>query len=177
MVEGRALYGTAPLMDALHPEGGLESIQLCDGLPRKILFHLNDTGVPTSYESLADVTTQLRAAYPGLLGLSSCSTTGLQPGAVPSPLILRAGPVPFQNQLDVYVSRAGVNNDAAARVTVYDVAGREVRMLFDGQLPEAGRHVTWDGRDSRGGRASSGVYFIRAVAGHDKTSRSVILLR
>ena len=177
MVEGRALYGSAHLMDALHPGGGLETIMLCDGLARKILFHLDDTGVPTSDESLADVTAQLLAAYPDLLGLGSCSTTGVRPGAVPSPLILRAGPVPFQDVLDVYVARAGVNNGAAARVTVYDVAGREVRVLFEGQLPEEGRHVTWDGDDARGGRAASGVYFIRAVVGHDTTSRSVVLLR
>jgi hypothetical protein len=178
MVEGRALYGTAPLMDALHPEGGLESIVLCDGLERKILFHLNDTGVPTSYESLADVTAQLSAAYPDLLGLASCTPTGVGPGSSPpSPLILRAGPVPFQSELHVYVGRTGANNGAAARVAVYDVTGREVRVLFEGQLPAAGRDITWDGRDRRRGRASSGVYFIRAVVGHDQTSRSVILLR
>jgi flagellar hook assembly protein FlgD len=62
-------------------------------------------------------------------------------------------------------------------VTVYDVAGRKVRVLFEGQLPETGRHVTWDGRDLHGEKASSGVYFIRAVVGPDQTSRSVILLR
>jgi len=85
--------------------------------------------------------------------------------------------VPFQNELDVYVSRAGEGNGAVARVAVYDVTGKEVRVLFEGQLPAAGRHVTWDGRDRRGGRASSGVYFIRAVVGHEQTSRSVILVR
>jgi 5-methylthioadenosine/S-adenosylhomocysteine deaminase len=178
MVEGRALYGTAPLMDALHPEGGMETIVLCDGLERKIFFRLDDTGVPTSSESLADVTATLSAAYPDLLGLGSCPATGVRPGASPpSPLILRAGPVPFQSELDVYISRAGVGNGAIARVTVYDVAGREIRVLFEGRLPEAGRHVTWDGRDHRGERASSGVYFVRAVVDHEQTSRSVILLR
>ena len=178
MVEGRALYGTATLMDALHPEGGMEPIVLCDGLARKILFHLDDTGVPMSDETLAAVTAELLAAYADLLGLGSCPTTGVRPGASPpSPLILRAGPVPFQNELDVYVSRAGEGNGAVARVAVYDVTGKEVRVLFEGQLPAAGRHVTWDGRDRRGGRASSGVYFIRAVVGHEQTSRSVILVR
>jgi hypothetical protein len=85
--------------------------------------------------------------------------------------------VPFQSELHVYVGRTGANNGAAARVAVYDVTGREVRVLFEGQLPAAGRDITWDGRDRRRGRASSGVYFIRAVVGHDQTSRSVILLR
>ena len=90
---------------------------------------------------------------------------------------LAAGPVPFQNELDVYVSRSGVGNGAAARVAVYDVTGKEVRVLFEGGLPEAGRHSTWDGRDPRGGRTASGVYFIRAVVGREQTSRSVFLLR
>ena len=178
MVEGRALYGTAPLMDALHPEGGMETIVLCDGLERKIIFRLDDTGVPTSDESLADVTAELIAAYPDLLGLGSCPATGVQSrGSPPSPIMLRAGPVPFQNELDVFVFRSGEGSSETARVTVYDVTGKEVRVLFEGRLPESGRHVTWDGKDTRGGRASSGVYFVRAVVGHDQTSRSVILLR
>jgi flagellar hook assembly protein FlgD len=91
--------------------------------------------------------------------------------------VLRAGPVPFQGELDVFISRIGEDSGGMVRVAVYDVAGREVRVLFEGTLPAAGRHVTWDGRDHRGGRASSGVYFVRAVVGRDQTSRSVILVR
>jgi hypothetical protein len=131
-----------------------------------------------SDESLADVTATLTAAYADILGLGSCPATGVQAGAgPPSPIILRAGPVPFQNVLDVFVSRAGDGSGATARVAVYDVTGREVRVLFAGSLPAQGRHVTWDGRDRRGGRVSSGVYFIRAVVGRDQTSRSVTLVR
>jgi hypothetical protein len=50
---------------------------------------------------------------------------------------------------------------AAARLAVYDVAGRRVRVLVDAVL-EAGEHVaTWDGRDAAGAARPSGVYLYR----------------
>jgi len=59
------------------------------------------------------------------------------------------------------------------RVDVFDVLGRRIRRLVDGSL-DAGRHtITWDGRDTAGGRAI-GVYFARASAsGHTASARVI----
>jgi hypothetical protein len=47
---------------------------------------------------------------------------------------------------------------------IYDVLGREVRLLFSGSL-SAGRHfIEWDGLTNHGVAAASGVYFSRLVA-------------
>jgi hypothetical protein len=63
------------------------------------------------------------------------------------------------------------------RISVFDVAGRRVRMLWNG-TPGVGRHVTtWDGRDAAGQRVASGVYFYRMDAGDFSQVRKVTVLK
>lgn len=62
------------------------------------------------------------------------------------------------------------------RVAVYDVRGRQVRVLEEG-VREAGEYaLTWDGRDEAGAEVGGGVYFARlATAGRTMTQRMVRL--
>jgi hypothetical protein len=48
-------------------------------------------------------------------------------------------------------------------VAVYDVSGRRVRTLVDGDLPAGSRQILWDGHSERGAGAASGIYFVRAT--------------
>lgn len=58
---------------------------------------------------------------------------------------------------------------------VHDASGRRVRVLHRGAL-DPGRHVlVWDGRDERGARLRSGVYFVRATDGTTTRTRRVVL--
>jgi len=60
---------------------------------------------------------------------------------------------------------------------IYDVAGRRVRRLWN-QATARGRHtVTWDGRDERGGRVASGVYFARLASGSRVETGKLLVLR
>jgi hypothetical protein len=62
------------------------------------------------------------------------------------------------------------------RLTIFDVRGRKVRILLEGELP-AGRHrVVWNGRDSAGGRVASGVYLYRLDAGTSRFTRKMLML-
>ncbi len=64
-----------------------------------------------------------------------------------------------------------------ARLTVYDTAGRLVRLMAD-RLFSPGRHsMVWDGRDDSGRRTPNGVYFIRLEVTGESLSRKVILVR
>jgi len=47
-------------------------------------------------------------------------------------------------------------------VAVYDLAGRRLRTLCQGQRPAGRQSLTWDGRDDGGRGLSSGVYLVRA---------------
>ncbi|MFN8179360.1 MAG: FG-GAP-like repeat-containing protein [bacterium] len=50
-------------------------------------------------------------------------------------------------------------------VAAYDVAGRRIATLSRGVLAAGERWITWDGRDDRGARVPSGVYFLRISDG------------
>jgi flagellar hook assembly protein FlgD len=72
----------------------------------------------------------------------------------------------------------------ADRVTVkiFDVSGRLVRTLADGQLFKAGRvdpALTWDGLDNAGRRVARGAYFVsvRYEQSGYKASPKMIVLR
>ncbi len=69
---------------------------------------------------------------------------------------------------------------AACEVTlsIFDASGRLVATLVDRERREAGQHIgTWSGLDSRGEAVPSGVYFSMLIAGKDRLSNKLILLR
>ena len=64
------------------------------------------------------------------------------------------------------------------RIDVYDVAGRRIRILTDGERG-AGEFtdVSWNGEGDDGTPLSSGVYIIRMEAGGTRTSQKAVLLK
>lgn len=63
-------------------------------------------------------------------------------------------------------------------LTVHDLAGREVRVLADGQVMNAGQNgVFWDGRDHAGRQSPSGSYLVKFEAGDERSVRKIMLLK
>jgi parallel beta-helix repeat protein len=60
---------------------------------------------------------------------------------------------------------------------IYDISGREVVKLVDGNLHEGFRHAIWDGKDKSGNQVSSGVYLysIRTSSGFKATKKMVLV--
>ncbi len=68
-------------------------------------------------------------------------------------------------------------NTAEIELSVYDVTGRLVRTVASGKVV-AGRHeAVWDGRDARGERVASGVYFVRLTDGKTTATKRMVLLK
>jgi predicted outer membrane repeat protein len=84
-------------------------------------------------------------------------------------------PNPFRGETSVEFD---VPPDAGrVKVTVYNIRGQLVRVLFEG-APGSGRYVAlWDGRDLRGTSASSGVYFMMLEAGTSVKTRKLLLVK
>ena len=103
------------------------------------------------------------------------TSTGIEDDPVTAVFNLRPGyPNPFAGD-----TRLQLTLPAAERVVarVYSPAGRLVKTLVDTRLPAGEHFVPWDGRDERGNRVASGVYFVSAEAGADRALRKVVLLR
>jgi len=61
-------------------------------------------------------------------------------------------------------------------LTVYDLAGRLVRTLIDGDLPAASHAVVWDGRNASGRQVASGTYYYRLTStGFDQTRKMMLI--
>lgn len=72
-----------------------------------------------------------------------------------------AEPNPFSHNTRLSFS---LPRPQAARVTVHDIAGRTIRVLFDDVAPAGESSVRWDGRDTDGSEVASGVYFFRLTS-------------
>jgi subtilisin family serine protease len=82
----------------------------------------------------------------------------------------------------VVLLRLSLPTDGMYTLSIYDIAGRQIRQVVKEAPFERGVHrVTWDGRDRRGNRASSGVYFARLESedGRPMISRTarIVLIR
>ncbi len=82
-------------------------------------------------------------------------------------------PNPFNPRTEI---RYELPADGPVSITVYDVSGREIRVLVD-EAKEAGTHsASWDGTDSQGQSLASGVYFYRLqAAGFTQTRRMTLV--
>lgn len=64
------------------------------------------------------------------------------------------------------------------RLCVYDVAGRRIRTLLDGQVLEAGsEQLVWQGRDDAGKVVGAGVFFIRLEIDDAGETRRLTLIK
>ena len=63
-------------------------------------------------------------------------------------------------------------------LSIFDSAGRLVRVLVSGNEESAGRYEkVWDGRDSSGREVSSGAYFYRLQVGESRETGKMLLVR
>jgi hypothetical protein len=62
-------------------------------------------------------------------------------------------------------------------LTVYNILGQKVITLVDEYLGQGSHSVRWDGRDSRGNSASSGIYFYRLQTSEFIDTKRMVLLK
>ncbi len=109
-----------------------------------------------------------------LVSLSN-SVTSVPEGTKPSEFTLQQNyPNPFNPSTTISFFMPQTKNVVLA---VYDVNGREIRMLINGSQTAGNHAVRWDGSDNRGLSVSSGVYFYHMRAGDVVQSRKMLLVR
>jgi hypothetical protein len=102
-------------------------------------------------------------------------TTGVASGNVRlQAAFLPPMPNPFSHRVQLAFT---LNRTAKVSLRVFDVSGRMVRVIAQGEQ-HAGRHVAyWDGSDSRGNRVANGIYFARLSVGTDVRVHKLVLTR
>lgn len=85
-----------------------------------------------------------------------------------------AYPNPFNpsTSIDFRVAQSG-----QVRLSIHDAAGRLVRILVETNMTAGEYTVRWNGVDSAGRRAPSGLYFYRLAAGGYVETRKMVMLK
>lgn len=97
------------------------------------------------------------------------------PDDLPAARIARldARPNPFNPRTEILLV---LTAPGPVRVTVYDLAGREVAELLRAHVGAGEQRLAWDGRDRQGRPAATGVYLVRVNAGGEVAGRKVTLV-
>ncbi len=83
-------------------------------------------------------------------------------------------PNPFNpiTQISYYLPKA-----CQVKLTVYNVLGQAVKVLYDGYQDAGMQNVTWDGKSANGNELSSGIYFYRLKAGDFNQTKKMSLMK
>jgi hypothetical protein len=106
-------------------------------------------------------------ARPGSLGLGD-----LEPLET---VLRRPGPNPARGTLGIAFSVAAPAE--RVRIEIFDVAGRRVSTPLERVMSPGRYRISWSGEVSSGGRAASGIYFVRMRAGDYEAVRKVVFLQ
>jgi hypothetical protein len=102
------------------------------------------------------------------------------PDVTPLPTVAKATelnsvhPNPFNPQTTVSYTLSG---DTRVRIAIYDVRGSLVRLLVDDAQGAGEHHAVWNGVDDAGRPATSGIYFVRMIAGSYVETRKIVMLK
>jgi hypothetical protein len=94
--------------------------------------------------------------------------------AMPAIVLRQNQPNPFNPSTRIVFSLDRASN---AKLAVYDPAGRLVRILADRPMEPGLHEENWDGTDTGGRRAASGIYFYRLTVGGRTLTKKMLLLK
>jgi DNA/RNA endonuclease YhcR with UshA esterase domain len=84
-------------------------------------------------------------------------------------------PNPFNPETQIRFSVGGQEN---VKLIIYDIMGRQVRTLVNGESFRPGFHVVnWDGLDNAGHKVASGMYIYRIKAGDFIADKKMLLVK
>ena len=107
--------------------------------------------------------------------LSAVSAAGDGSTAAPAPRLHQNHPNPFNPATTIAFDLA---EDSRVDLRVYDVAGRLVRTLVNGERLGTGlREEVWHGRDEAGAAVATGVYFYELIVGERRETKRMVLIR
>ena len=69
-----------------------------------------------------------------------------------------------------------LTEDTFLNITIYDIMGRHINQIINGNQKAGHRSIKWNSTNSKGQPVSAGVYFFRIEAeGYIKTKKMILL--
>ena len=145
---------------AVYPEGG---IVVCDepfaqGTPLIARYNsTDDTHIIVWQDMRSSGKEELRNVYAQSVTIEE---SAVESGDIyPSIMVLHQNyPNPFNPKT---VIKFTVTERSDMLISIYDLSGREVKELVNGELVSGYHQVIWDGRDNHGQSVSSGIFFCK----------------
>lgn len=111
--------------------------------------------------------------YQGTIDVTSVGTGDMQ-SPIPRSMVYSISPNPAYQTA---VLKFGLESAGNAWVEVFDLAGRRVATVHQGELQSGNHSLIWDLTDASGARVPAGVYHVRVSAPAFTDTRSVMVLR
>ncbi|MGD9898787.1 MAG: T9SS type A sorting domain-containing protein [Calditrichaceae bacterium] len=107
------------------------------------------------------------------LQVTSVGDNPLQ-GVIRTSVLHNAYPNPFNPSTTIRIDMVKTER---VTLTVYNILGQKVRLLYSGILENGTRNFVWDGRDDSSKLVSSGLYFYQFKSDNLVQTRSMMLLK
>jgi hypothetical protein len=82
-------------------------------------------------------------------------------------------PNPFRNNTVIGYE---IPQNIKVKLSIYDITGRIVRKLIDGEQTQGNYDAVWDGKSDNGMKVSSGIYFCRLETNIAKLIKKIIIV-
>jgi hypothetical protein len=103
------------------------------------------------------------------------TSIGNSPNSTPSGFVLQQNyPNPFNPSTTIAYQLA---KDSEVSLTVYNLAGQEIRTLVNKRQSAGPQQVVWDGKDLHGNQVASGIYLYRLKTENNIQTRKMILMK
>jgi hypothetical protein len=171
-VEVRDALGTLVAAATSNADGFVEQLDLIEFVQTGTARVLHTPYSVSASWGGADTTVVHQALDGGVfaIALTDSSTTGLGTGNPRgNEFAVLASPNPFLSATQILFE---LGDPAWTRVQIFDISGRQVATVLEGQLP-AGPHVL----DWVPTGLSAGIYFYRVLAGSDRASGKLVFSR
>jgi hypothetical protein len=142
-------------------------------------FFWQDAGTGESIQYIDDSSTWTNLSYnlafclrydSTLVGIDDPDTP-----AIPGQISLAQNyPNPFNAETSIQFA---LHNAGEVTLAVYDVNGRLVKTVHEGDLPAGNHSIIWNGTSDSGAQVSSGIYFYRLQSEDGTISKSMVLLK
>ncbi len=155
---------------------GLQVVDVADPFAPVLLGVANTPGFAVDV-AIADGSVLVAGTDAGLqIHAQQCGVSGVEsPPRDHRSLGLSAFPNPFNPHTTFHFD---LPIQTAVKLQVFDLSGRLVRNLIDGELAVEGENVAvWNGRDEAGQRVASGTYLYRLEAGKYTETNRVALIK